>query len=193
MAHDRLDAQALRAERLYLLIPFPCPPGQRGVRGPLLRGRGGSLLQVSRGFLVCGRLLPGFWFFQAVPVPGHRLLHMPAQVVVQVPAVGDLDRVWRAGACAVGVGAGPVPADDLGAWMVLQPAGERVRLAVAQQVHGLAGLRVDQHGAVVATAAEREVVHPEDRHGAWLGIGQRHDQPQQAGPAGEQVQQHGEP
>jgi hypothetical protein len=31
-AHYRLDAQALRAQRLYLLIPFPCPPDQRGVR-----------------------------------------------------------------------------------------------------------------------------------------------------------------
>jgi hypothetical protein len=60
VAHDWLDAQALRAQRLHLLIPFPCPPGQRGVRGPLAGRRGGSLLQVSRGFLACWRLLPGF-------------------------------------------------------------------------------------------------------------------------------------
>jgi hypothetical protein len=82
-------------------MPFPCPPGQRGVRCPLAGRRGGSLLQVSRGFLVCGRLVLRFWFVQAVPVPGDRLLHVPAQVVVQVPAVGDLDRVRGAGACAV--------------------------------------------------------------------------------------------
>jgi hypothetical protein len=77
--------------------------------------------------------------------------------------------------------------------MLAQPAGEGVRLAVAQQIHRLAGLRVDQHGAVVPAAAEREVIDPEDRHRAWRGIGQSHDQPQQAGPPGHQVQQPGEP
>jgi hypothetical protein len=33
-------------------------------------------------------LLPGF--FQAVPVPGHRLFHALGQVVIQMPAVGNL-------------------------------------------------------------------------------------------------------
>jgi hypothetical protein len=47
--------------------------------------------------------------------------------------------------------------------MLLQPSGEGGGLAVAQQVHGLAGLGVDQDGPVVPAAAEREVVDPEHR------------------------------
>jgi hypothetical protein len=41
-----------------------------------------------------------------------------------------------------------------------QPVCEGVRLAVAQQVHRLAGLRVDQDGSVVPAAAEREIIQP---------------------------------
>jgi len=86
----------------------------------------------------------------------------------------DLDCLRRAGAGAVGVGAGPVPADDLGAGMCLQPFRQRVGFPVPQQVHGLAGVHVDQHGAVVATAAEREVVDLLRHRSKWtypdLGI-----------------------
>src|SRR5205814_6123753 len=87
-------------------------------------------------------------FFEAVPVPGDRLVYVFAQVVVQVPAVGHLDRVRSAGTGAVGVGGGPVAADDFGASVLAPPVREGVRLAVAQQVHWLAGHHVDQHGAV---------------------------------------------
>ncbi len=50
---------------------------------------------------------------QAGMVRGHQSLHVPAQVVPQVPPVGDLHRVGCAGTGAVGVPAGPVPADHL--------------------------------------------------------------------------------
>jgi len=46
-------------------------------------------------------------------VRGHQSLHVPAQVVPQVPPVGDLYRAGRTITGAVGVGAGPVPADHL--------------------------------------------------------------------------------
>jgi hypothetical protein len=42
--------------------------------------------------------------------------------------------------------------------MRLQPFLQRFRLAVAQQVHRPAGFGVDQHGAVVPAAAEREII-----------------------------------
>ena len=135
----------------------------------------------------------GGGFFQAAAVPGHRLFDVPGEVVIQVPAVSDLDRVRGALPCAVGVGAGPVPADHLGSGVLAQPVCEGVRLAVVQQVHRLAGLRVDQDGAVVPAAAEREIIHAQDLHGPGLGAGQGHDQPQQAGPSRGQVQQGGQP
>ena len=118
-------------------------------------------------------------------MPGDCLLDVLAQVVVDVPAVSDLDRARGAGAGAVGIGAGPVTADDLGARVLCQPVREGVRLAVAQHVHRLAGRGVDQDGAVVPAAAEREiVVHAQHHHRTGLRAGQGHDQPQQAGPAG---------
>ena len=126
-------------------------------------------------------------------MPGHRLFDVPGEVVVEVPAVSHLDGLRGSLACAVGVGAGPVPADHLGAGVFAQPAGEGVRLAVAQQVHRVAGLRVDQHGAVVPAAAEREIVDPEHFDRPGLRVGQCHDQPQHAGPRRRQVQQRGQP
>ena len=50
---------------------------------------------------------------QAGMVRGDQSFHVLAQVVPQVPPVGDLDRVGRTVTGAVGVSAGPVPADHL--------------------------------------------------------------------------------
>jgi hypothetical protein len=52
---------------------------------------------------------------------------------------------------------------------------------------------VDQHGAVDVPASEREIVHPQHRHGADLRVGQRPDQPQQRAPACRQAQPTGQP
>ena len=147
-------------------------------------------MQVKEILAVGGllRLRLGGWLFQAAAVAGYCLLRVLGQVVVEMPPVGDLVGFRGTLAGAVGVGACPVAADDCGSGVGFQPIGEGTRLAVAQQVHGLAGLGVDQDGPVVPAAAEREVVHAQDRDGPGLGFGQRHDQPQQAGPAGGQVQ-----
>ncbi len=90
------------------------------------------MLQVSRGILACRRLVLRLGFFQAVPVPGDRFLYMLSEVVIQMPAIGDLDRVRRSLARAFGVGAGPVAADHLGPRVGAQPFLQRFRLAVAQ-------------------------------------------------------------
>jgi hypothetical protein len=77
--------------------------------------------------------------------------------------------------------------------MLLQPVRDCVSLPVAEQVNGPAGLDVDEDGAVVPAAAEREVVDTEDRQVAGSRVRQRHDQAQHAGPAGCQVQNAGQP
>jgi len=46
-------------------------------------------------------------------VAGYRIVDVFAKVVPQMPAISDLDRLRRAGLGALGVGAGPVPADHL--------------------------------------------------------------------------------
>ena len=103
LAHDRLDALALGAQRLDLLIPLPGADRQGGLLRPPGGGRGCGLLQVRggrpprRGLL---RLRFGGGFFQAAAVPGHCLLHVLGQVVIEMPPVGDLDCAagapWRA-------------------------------------------------------------------------------------------------
>jgi hypothetical protein len=100
------------------------------------------------------------------------LLHCTAQAVPQVPAVADLHRVWCALADGLGVGSGAVAADDLGSGMLTQPRGQRGGLAIGQHIHPLMGDRVDQHGGVVAAAAERDVVDAEHRRlPVWAGSG----------------------
>ena len=54
---------------------------------------------------------------QAGVVRGHQSLHVPAQVVPQVPPVGDLYRAGRTITGAVGVSARSVPANHLHAGM----------------------------------------------------------------------------
>jgi len=60
-------------------------------------------------------------------VPGDRPLDSLAEVVPQVPPVGDLHRVRRAPRAAIGITARPVPADQLRARAGGEPGRERVR------------------------------------------------------------------
>jgi hypothetical protein len=110
-----------------------------------------------------------------------------------MPAIGHLHGFRRTVACAGGVRAGPVPADDLGARMITQPGGERLGLPVGQQVNRAAGVHVDQHGPVNVPAAQREIIHPQDRHLPGPGVGQGTDQPQHAAAAGHRAQHTGQP
>ena len=65
---------------------------------------------------------------QAVVVGGDGLAGCLAQVLPQVEAVSDLDRVRGAVPDALGVGSGPVPAHDRHAGMLAQPGGESAGL-----------------------------------------------------------------
>jgi hypothetical protein len=115
-----------------------------------------------------GRLRGGF--LQAATVAKHGLLDVFGEVVPQMPAIGDLDGVGCTLTGAVGVGAGAVPADHLGAWVLAEPAGERGCFSVLQQVDGPVGGHVHQDGAVLAAAAEREVVDTKHRDLVDLGV-----------------------
>jgi len=73
-------------------------------------------------------------FSQVGAVAGDRKHDVVAQVVDEMPPVGDLDRVGRAVPRAFGVGTGPVSADDLDARMPAQPVGDGGGLPVGQEV-----------------------------------------------------------
>jgi hypothetical protein len=96
LAGDRLDAQALGAQRLDQLPPLPGPPGQRRVVSPpggdLLEG---GLPEGEEGLGVAGRVIVRLGLPDALAVPGDGLLRVLSQVVPQVPAIRDLDRRRR--------------------------------------------------------------------------------------------------
>lgn len=118
-----------------------------------------------------------------------------------MPAIGDLDCGGRAVAGALGIRAGPVPADNGRAGVGFQPRFHGGGLPVREHVDDVAGVHVDQHGSVHVPLAQGKVVDAEDvRCPARLGSGDCGEQPQDrrgvhgnaqppgkpgAGPAGE--------
>jgi hypothetical protein len=165
-------AQAVRLSRRRGLFPGRLLPRRHAAGIPGLRG----------------------FFFEAGAVRYHRILGVPGQVVPQVPAVGDLDRVRGAVPGTLGVVAGPVPADHLRARMRLQPGLQGAGFPVRQQLDRLARSDVHQDSPVDLAASEREVTGPEDlRRGADPRLGQGGDQAQQRGPVRRGAQRGGQP
>lgn len=56
---------------------------------------------------------------------GDSSLHGPAEALPQMEPVSDLQGIGSAAPGTLGVGACPVPADDLHAWVTEQPGGRR--------------------------------------------------------------------
>jgi hypothetical protein len=81
-----------------------------------------------------------------------------AQVVPQVPSVGDLYRVGEGAADGLGVGGRAVTAHDLDTWTLAQPCLQRFGGTVGQYVDALMGLGVDHHGGIAVPPAQSEVV-----------------------------------
>lgn len=120
------------------------------------------------------------------------LLQSCRQVLQQVPAIRDFQCMRGGFLYRLGVGGGPVPADDLRSRMVLEPGRERLRGTVGQHVHDPAGLDVDQHGAVGEALAEGELVHPQHLR-PTVRHRRRRQQPEQPGPARDQPQAAAQP
>ncbi len=180
----------------------------QSVHCPVARGDG--VLRAGHALLLLLLLLAFFFLFpvfllllrvparargvlNAVLVAGDSLAGVLAHVVPQVPAVGDLVRVRGAVPGALGVGAGPVPADHLHARMSLQPRLQRGRLPVRQHVGRDAALHVDQQRRVRVPAPQREVIHAQHPHRPARRLRQRHQHPDQRVPAHLHGQHAGQP
>src|SRR5690606_28336813 len=101
-----------------------------------------------------GLLLVRSRFGEVGAVGDHGFLDRLAEVVPQVPAVGDLDRVGCPVADGLGVGTGPVPAHDLHPGVFPQPGGDGLLLPVGQHVDRAAGGDVDEDGRVDMSLAD---------------------------------------
>ncbi len=149
--------------------------------------------RTRRNGAVAGGIAAGL-VLQAAAVGSDRLLGIFGQVVPQMPAIGDLDRVRRARPGALSVVAGPVPADDLRAGMRRQPRLQRGGLPVRQQVHHVPGTHVHQHCPVDIALGQREVIDSEDlRRGRDLRLRCRGDQPQHRGRVHRDAERAGQP
>ena len=141
-------------------VAFAGPCRQAAVAGVLtagVPGRFGRDVAARSGGLRIARF--GGGFSQVGTAGDDGFLYRVAQVLPQVEAVGHLDGVRSALPGALGVGAGPVPADDLHARVVFQPLGESLGLAVGQHVDGLVCVHVDQDGRVGLAAPLGEIIH----------------------------------
>lgn len=192
LAHDRLDAFALLAERVNRGVALSGADHQGPFLGPLGGHLRGDLLKVSL-LLWLDFGLGSSLLYEAGAVPGHRLLHVLAEIAPQMPPVGDLDRVGRAGGRSVCVGAGTVSADHLHTRVLVQPACEGAGFTVRQQVDRSVGAYVDEHGAVPVTAPQREIVHAEHRDLPGLRIRYRADRPQHRAASPRHSQPFGKP
>ncbi|GGU74759.1 hypothetical protein GCM10010211_45840 [Streptomyces albospinus] len=94
-----------------------------------------------------------------------------AQVVPDMPSIGDLHRVRQGAADGLGVGRRAVTAHDLDAWMLAQPRLHSVGSAVGQYIDPLMGFGVDYHGGVAVAPAQSEVVDAD--HAVYPAGGQR--------------------
>jgi hypothetical protein len=147
-AADRRQRLAAAEQPLNRRVAFAGAGHQSRLAGLGRRvcGRGARL--VLRRVRQLGTLTVGLFGFHAGPVPSDGLLDVAGQVVPQVPPICHLDSLRSTGLRALGVGAGAVAADHLGAGMISQPLGQRLGLTARQQIDRLAGVHVDQNGAV---------------------------------------------
>ncbi len=118
-------------------VAFPGPYRQAASAGVLVGGGpghfGGDAVAGSAGLQIA-RVWGGFW--QVSAAGDDCFLDRVAQVLPQVKAVSHLDGIRCSLAGALGVGAGPVPADDLHARVVPEPLGEGAGLAASSTSMG---------------------------------------------------------
>lgn len=88
-----------------------------------------------------------------------------SEVLEQVPAIRHLHGVRRPLLDALRVGLGAVPRDERDCAVLLQPARQRVRSAIGQQVDGCTPFEIDEDRAVGVPAPDRPIVDPHDARG----------------------------
>lgn len=116
-------------------------------------------------------------------MPVDALLGGFAQVVPEVPPVGDLEGLWGAAGGAVGEEGSAVAADDLDARTLGEPGREGVGLPVGQQVDRPSCLDVDEHGSIDPALALGVFIRADHTRRGSGRIRKRGDQPQQGVPA----------
>lgn len=85
--------------------------------------------------------------------------------------VSDLQSIGGAAPGTLGVGARPIPADDLHTWVTDQPRGQRLCFTCREYIDHAMVFNGGQDGGVGLAAADREVVHAQHTRRTELRIG----------------------
>jgi len=93
------------------------------------------------------------------------------EIVDQMPAVRDLDRLRRTSRDPVGIQATAVARRDFDQGMRFEPCGDSVRGSVREQIDHPVPLQVADNTAVALAALVRPVVHADDARRARIGQG----------------------
>ena len=67
-------------------------------------------------------------------MPIDEPLHHVAEIAKQMPAICDLDGVWRSAPGPIRIGSSPVANDDFDTGVLLEPGGEGVGVPLGQKV-----------------------------------------------------------
>ena len=79
-----------------------------------------------------------------------------------MPAIRHLDRIRCTDAGPFGIRAGTVAAHDFDTRVLLQPAGERLRCPVGEEIRHLPLYEVNQYRAIGLAFAQRLVIYSQD-------------------------------
>jgi hypothetical protein len=91
----------------------------------------------------------------------HSIKEGVARVLHEVPAIGNLCRLWQASGRRFAITASPVARDHLNTGMLGEPGGRGCDLPVGQQCDDTPALKIANDRAVAVVAAERPVVNPD--------------------------------
>jgi hypothetical protein len=145
-------------------------------------------------FRALGELPGGLWCCLAGRARGLRVaVDGLGEVLPQVEPVRDLDSLRCPGPGPVRIGTRAVSANDLCSRVGGQPVGQGPGVAALEQVQRRAGLAVNDDGAVVLAAPDREVVDPNHPRGRRRRVRDGHDQPEQDLPGHGDAQAGGQP
>lgn len=169
-------------------MPGPGPVGEAGGLSAMARRRVRDRGDLGVGLRRCGRQ-----HTQAAAVLGDTPLGSLAQVVPQMPPVGDLHSLRRSGSGTFGEERRAVPADDLNTRSLGEPGGQTGCLPVRKQIDRPTGFDVHQHGAVVVTLAGGVLIDADHPRRGHLRLGQGIDQAQYRAPADGHAEDGGQP
>jgi hypothetical protein len=129
----------------------------------------GLTVQVSRRW--SGLRESGRDVGQAGVVAHEQALDGLAQIAEHMEAISNLNAIRCSVTRSLGIGAAPVPTNNLHPGMLRQPLSEGFRRPIRQQINPTVPLQIDQHGPVLPPATNGKVIDAQHARRLMLGEG----------------------